>query len=81
MKTKDSKGRYSKQNVEGGLVLTVPNISTILYWIILAFIFLPWFIIITKFNLIERISTIFDSLFKDSEPEKGEQNKKNGLFY
>ena len=69
MKTRDSKGRYSKQNVEGGLVLTVPNISTILYWIILAFIILPWFIIITKFNLIERISTIFDSLFKDSEPE------------
>ena len=63
MKTRDSKGRYSKQNVEGGLVLTVPNISTILYWIILAFIILPWFIIITKFNLIERISTIFDSLF------------------
>ena len=47
MKTRDSKGRYSKQNVEGGLVLTVPNISTILYWIILAFIILPWFIIIT----------------------------------
>ena len=69
MKTRDSKGRYSKQNVEGGLVLTVPNISTILYWIILAFIILPWFIIITKFNLIERISTIFDSLFKDLEPE------------
>ena len=81
MKTRDSKGRYSKQNVEGGLVLTVPNISTILYWIILAFIFLPWFIIITKFNLIERISTIFDSLFKDSEPEGAKQNKKNGLFY
>ena len=81
MKTRDSKGRYSKQNVEGGLVLTVPNISTILYWIILAFIILPWFIIITKFNLIERISTIFDSLFKDSEPEGAEQNKKNGLFY
>ena len=81
MKTRDSKGRYSKQNVEGGLVLTVPNISTILYWIILAFIILPWFIIITKFNLIERISTIFDSLFKDSEPERAEQNKKNDLFY
>ena len=81
MKTRDSKGRYSKQNVEGGLVLTVPNISTILYWIILAFIILPWFMIITKFNLIERISTIFDSLFKDSEPERAEQNKKNDLFY
>ena len=66
MKTRDSKGRYSKQNIDEGLVLKFSNVSTILYWIILDFIFLPWLIILTKFNLIEKISTVFDSLFKDS---------------
>ena len=81
MKTRDSKGRYSKQNIDEELVLKFPNVSTILYWIILAFIFLPWLIILTKFNLMERISTVFDSLFKDSETESAEANKKNGLFY
>ena len=78
MKTRDSKGRFSKQNVDEGLVLIFPTIRTILYWIVLIFIFLPW-LIITKFNLVEKISTIFISIFKDAE--NTEQIKKNGLFY
>ena len=79
MKTRDSKGRFSKLNSDGGLVLTIPNLNTILYWLSLLFIFLPWFIILSKFNLMEKISGIFDSIFK--EAEGSETNKKNGLFY
>ena len=81
MKARDSKGRFSKQAVDEGLVLIFSTIRTILYWIVLAFIFLPWLIILTKFNLLEKISTIFDSIFKDADAENTEQNKKNGLFY
>lgn len=76
MKSRDSKGRFSKPIDEG---LAIPSIKSILYWITLGFIFLPWMIILSKFNLFERISLIFDSVFK--ETENAEQNKKNGLFY
>ena len=41
MKTRDSKGRFSKLNSDGGLVLTIPNLNTILYWLSLLFIFYP----------------------------------------
>ena len=79
MKERDQKGRFSKQAAYEGIILIFATIRTVLYWIILAFIFLPWLIIVTKFNLLEKISTIFDSIFKDAE--NTEQNKKNGLFY
>lgn len=79
MKSRDSKGRFSKQIDNEGLVLTLPTIQTILYWLVLSFIFLPWLIVLTKFNLFEKISAIFDSIFKDAE--NTEQNKKNGIFY
>ena len=79
MKSRDSKGRFSKQAGNEGLVLTLPTIQTILYYLVLIFIFLPWLIIVTKFNLFEKISSIFDSIFKDTE--NTEQNKKNGIFY
>ena len=80
MKARDSKGRFSKQAVNEGLVLIFPTIRTILYWIVLAFIFLPWLIILTKFNLLEKISTIFDSIFKDADAENTEENKKMIYF-
>ena len=79
MKARDQKGRFSKHAADEGIIIIFPTIRTVLYWIILAFIFLPWLIIVTKFNLLEKISTIFDSIFKDAE--NTEQNKKNGLFY
>ena len=79
MKAREQKGRFSKQAADEGIILIFPTIRTVLYWIILAFIFLPWLTIVTKFNLLEKISTIFDSIFKDAE--NMQQNKKNGLFY
>ena len=83
MKTRDSKGRFSKQETNGGLILAFPALSSILYWIILFLIFLPWLIILSKLSLLEKITILFDSIFKDIErPEpEPEPNKKNGLFY
>lgn len=80
MKPRDSKGRFARQSDDGGLILTFPTLNTILYWCILTIIFLPWFLILSKFNLFGKISIVFDSIFKDVDnPETN--NKKNGLFY
>ena len=79
MKARDSKGRFSR-SADGGLILAFPTLNTILYWCILIVIFLPWFLILSKFNLLTKISMVFDSIFKDADnPEIN--NKKNGLFY
>ena len=75
MKQRDSLGRFSKQNESGALVLTFPTFTTLLYWISLIFIFLPWFMILSKFSILEKISTIFDSIFREAEAT--EPNEKN----
>jgi len=77
MKARDSKGRFAANG--GGFIFTFPSLSSILYYIILIFIFMPWLIILSKLNLLEKLATLFDSIFK--EPEASEANKKNGLFY
>lgn len=74
---RDSKGRF-KTNTDGGLVLTIPKLSTIIYWIALAVIFLPWIIILSRLNLFEKISLLFDAVFKEAEVV---ETKKNGIFY
>ena len=76
MKSRDSKGRFA---ANGSFSLTFPSLSSILYYIILIFIFMPWLIILSKLNLLEKLTALFDSIFK--EPETSEANKKNGLFY
>ena len=55
MKARDSKGRFSKREEDSELILAFPSLKTIINWIILIFIFLPWFAIISKFNLLEKI--------------------------
>ena len=81
MKACDSKGRFSKREEDSELILAFPSLKTIINWIILIFIFFPWFAILSKFNLLEKILSIFDSVFKENTGESTENGKKNGLFY
>ena len=45
-------------------------------YIIIVFIFFPWFAILSKFNILERILLILDSLFKDETGESTSEEKK-----
>ena len=80
MKTRDSRGKFVKKN-DSELILAFPSIKTLVYWISLFLIFLPWIAILSKFNLFEKIVQIFDSLFNGEIKETQESGKKNGLFY
>lgn len=79
MKARDSQGRFAKKD-DSELILAFPSIKTLIYWISLLLIFLPWLAIISKFNLVQKIFQIFDSIFTEQVKEN-QEGKKNGLFY
>ena len=41
----------------------------------------PWLIIISKFNVFQKLENIFDILYKERNEEIAENGKKSGLFY
>ena len=82
MKARDSSGRYVKKNDEDNqLALIFPPIRSILYWIVMFIIFLPWILILSKFSLFEKMNMIFETLINGKNDEIPENGKKNGLFY
>ena len=82
MKARDSNGRYiKKSDEESQLTLIFPPIKSILYWILMFIIFLPWILILSKFSLFEKINMVFDTLINGKNEEPAENGKKNGLFY
>ena len=82
MKARDSNGRYiKKDDGESQLTLIFPSIKSILYWILMFLIFLPWIIVLSKFSLFEKLNMIFENLINRKNEETVENVKKNGLFY
>ena len=83
MKKRDSNGRFIKEIKEGYTHLTVdlPSFKTIIIWILMLFIIFPWILIISKFNIFQKMENIFDSLLKEKSEEVSENGKKSGLFY
>ena len=83
MKKRDSKGRFSKNDFEenNNLILTIPSFKTIITWISIILVLFPWIIIISKFNLFQRLESFFDILYNEGNEENVENGKKSGLFY
>ena len=83
MKKRDSKGRFSRNSDEedNNLVLTLPSVKNIILWISIIFVLCPWLIIISKFNVFQKLENIFDILYKERNEEIAENGKKSGLFY
>ena len=83
MKKRDSKGRFSRNSDEedNNLVLTLPSVKNIILWISIIFVLSPWLIIISKFNVFQKLENIFDILYKERNEEIAENGKKSGLFY
>ena len=76
---RDKKGRFSREDVEGfSITIKLPSFKQIIYWSFIIFILVPWIIIGTKFNALERITEIFEKLMKINNKQEG--SKKNGLF-
>ena len=83
MKKRDSKGRFSKNDFEenNNLTLTIPSFKTIITWISIILVLFPWIIIISKFNVFQRLESFFDILYNEGNEENVENGKKSGLFY
>ena len=82
MKARDQNGRYIKKNKEDSqLTLIFPPIKSTLYWILILIIFLPWLIILSKFDLLEKLNALFEGLISGKYSEPTETGKKNGIFY
>lgn len=72
MKARDNKVRFSKKGP--GLD---KEFGTLIYWITILLIFLPWFIIISKFNLLQKVVSIFDIKFLKLKKSKNKLKKTN----
>ena len=83
MKKRDSKGRFSKNDFEenNNLILTIPSFKTIITWISIILVLFPWIIIISKFNVFQRLESFFDILYNEGNEENVENGKRSGLFY
>ena len=82
MKSRDTNGRFVKKtNEENQLTLIFPSLKSLLYWILMLFIFFPWIAIISKLNLFEKMKEILESLLISNNEESSDNGKKSGLFY
>ena len=77
---RDSKGRFSKKAEEGfRIIFDMPSIKRILIWVISFGILLPWISIIAKFEILNKLLSLFDELMDGKINENG-NSKKSGLF-
>lgn len=78
---RDSKGRFTKGPEEGlKITMHVPTLATIIYWILLLIIFMPWISVVCRLEILKRILSFFDDLLLMTTSEENETPKKNGFF-
>ena len=80
---RDQKGRFSKEKEDNegyNLSLTLPSFRSLLYWLIIIIILLPWTVIFERFNALRKIFDFFENIMS-KRGEDEETPKKNGLFY
>ena len=78
----DGKGRFTKDEDDSKgykFSLTFPSFTTLIYWIFIGVVILPWAIIFERCNALKKISHLFDSVFAPKDDI--ETPKKNGIFY
>ena len=83
MKKRDLKGRFLKNEDEERNILTLalPSLKVIITWMAIIFLIFPWLIIISKFNVFQKIEDIIENLLKENIEDSSENGKKSGLFY
>ena len=76
---RDKNGRYTKEDGYS-LCVSFQSIKKLVYWAFIFIVILPWLVIGSRFNLIQKIFEIFEEMLLRSD-ENGETTKKSGLFY
>ena len=79
---RDKRGRFKKVDKEGITIhLGCPSLKKLFLYVIILIIFLPWFAICCKWQILKKILDFTEKLFKFNESENSSEGKKNGLFY
>ena len=80
---RDVKGRFIKDEDDNDkgykFSLTFPSLTTLIYWIFIGVVILPWATILERSNILQKISDFFDNVFASKDDK--EAPKKNGIFY
>ena len=72
---RDSKGRFKSQ----GLIISLPSAANTLNLILIFFTLLPWIYVASKFNIMDKLYNILNSLFFDNS-KCNCSNYENGEF-
>ena len=78
---RDKKGRFSKEEDENdgyNINLALPSFRSLLCWLIIIVILLPWTVIFARFNIFKKIFGFFENLMSKREEE--ETPKKMAYF-
>ena len=78
----DKKGRFSKEEDENdgyNINLALPSFRSLLCWLIIIVILLPWTVIFARFNIFKKIFGFFENLMSKREEEE-ETPKKMAYF-
>ena len=82
MKSRDGKGRFTKNREENYLFLAIPSLNTVISFIVICFFFIPWLVIISRFHPLERLEFLLTKAMGiNAGNEESDPPKKNGLFY
>ena len=72
---RDSKGRFKSQ----GLIISLPSAANAINLILIIFTLLPWIYVASKFNIMEKLFNVLNSLFFDNSKFNC-SNYENGEF-
>ena len=79
---RDSRGRFSKEKEKNGkIVVNLPSLENVVFYLLLIVIMAPWIIIISKLNIWEKIKEKLEELMTFTNKSNEEGTKKNGIFY
>ena len=74
---RDAKGRFKSKD----LLLPLPSTTMVLNMLFLLFILLPWIYVGLKFNIIEKINNLLNSLFFDYSKYECNLNANGDIKY
>ena len=64
---RDVKGRFIKDEDDNGkgykFSLTFPSLTTLIYWIFIGVVILPWAIILERFSALKKIFLIYSIMY------------------
>ena len=77
---RDSRGRFSKEKEKNGkIVVNLPTLENVIFYLLLTVILAPWIIIISKLNIWDKIKEKLEELMTITN-KSNEEGAKNWII-